>query len=70
MFWRGRGIEGWSLAAAHISVQSELRDREYAAAHVLQAAVHLSVDIFEDAQAGDFLGEICGVGFGVFVPHA
>src|SRR6202167_1872719 len=47
VFGRSGGIERWAPAAAHVSVQSELRNREHAASHVLHAAVHFSLLVFE-----------------------
>jgi len=67
---RGRGVERRALAAADISIQGELRNHEHAAAHVLRAAVHLAVLVFEEAEARNLLGQISCVGLGVFVSHA
>src|SRR6202041_1093084 len=69
VFGRSGGSEPWALAAAHISVQSELRNREHAASHVLHAAVHFSLLVFKDAKTGDFFGEISSIALGVFLSH-
>ena len=66
----GGCVERRPLALPDVPKQSELRDGENRAADVGDAAVHLSFLIFKNAQAGDFRGEIIGVGFGVFVRYS
>ena len=47
---RGGGGEAGAVAAAGVGCEGELADDEQAAAHVLQAAVHLAGRVAEDAQ--------------------
>ncbi len=56
-------IERRTLAAAHISVQRELRDHQHAAFGFTQGQVHFSAGVLENSQACNFVREIVGVGF-------
>jgi hypothetical protein len=62
---RSGGVKGRALAATDVSVEGELGNCQNASAHILEAAVHLSLIVFEDAEADNFFGEVVGIGFGV-----
>src|SRR6516162_7646483 len=51
-------VEGWPLAFANVTQESELRDSQYCSADVNDTSVHLAFGIFEDPQAGDLLCKI------------
>ena len=70
MAGRGGGVEGRTFAAADVAVERELRDCQNAGAGFERAAVHFPLVIFEDAEAGDFFGEVNRVGFGVVAGNA
>src|SRR5271157_2648456 len=69
-FRSSRRVERRALALAYVPKQGELRHDQHRAAELRDAAIHLSFVIFKDAQAGNFVGEIIGVGFGVVVRDA
>ena len=47
-----------------------MRHQQHGAAGVLHGAVEFAGFVFENAQAGDFVGNIAGIGFGVGMAHA
>ncbi len=65
-----RRIKRRTLAAANVPEESELGNGQNAAADIANAEVHLSAFIIKHSQAGDFFGEVRGVGFGVRRRHA
>src|SRR6218665_1203203 len=63
----GRAAEAGAVAAGHVGRQGELRDDQQAAAHVLQAQVHLAGRITEDAQLEHLGDQLLGLGLAVRV---
>ncbi len=58
---RSGRVERWTLAAARVSVESELRDHQQRAAHVGNGQIHFAAGIFKNAQADGLLGKVVGV---------
>lgn len=65
--WGCSGVERWTLASPRVAEQSELRDCKDTASHVLHAAIHLAVVVFEDAESGDLLGQVRCVRVGILM---
>jgi hypothetical protein len=60
---RCRGDEAGPVALADIAIEGELTDAEHLA--LAQRLVHAAVDILEDAQSTDLVGEAVGLRLGV-----
>src|SRR5262249_41503782 len=61
LFRTRRLVKRRTPAPAHISMKGELRDHQDRAGNFGDAAVHLALLIFEDAQANDLVDQIVGV---------
>src|SRR5215472_5633324 len=67
---RGRRIERWPLALAHVAVEGELRDDKHRPARFADRAIHLAFAVLEYAQPGDLVGKIVGIRLRIFLPDA
>jgi len=66
----GCGIEGRPLASAYVAEQRKLRYQQHCATSLADRQIHLSFRIVENAQAGDLVGQVVGIGFGVILAYA
>ena len=61
----GGGVEAWASAFAAVAVEGELGDEQDVAVGFEEGEVHFALVVGEDAEVGDFFGEVLGVGVGV-----
>ena len=64
-FCRRSGVERRAIAVAHVGIESKLRNRQHASANIQQAAIHLSVVVFENTQAGNLSRQVTGISLGI-----
>lgn len=62
---RRGGIKTWTSPLTDIAVKRKLRNNEEATSGLAEVNVHLSLRVFKDTQAEDFLNQIFHMFFGV-----
>ena len=69
-FRRSRLGEGWPASLACVGIKGELGDHDSRPTHIQDGSIELALMIFENAQAGYFLGQEAGLFLGITLTNA